>query len=196
VEVLIALTLATTVLTALFALFDNVSDVGLHIRGHIAQSRAMRTVFGVLEDDLRSLEPMTYGPVLASMSQADFSQDKVLVSMLTTATLAPDRPPRHMGVQLVEYLLRGSGNDRRLVRTERPFAHVNGNFDPTEVVLARGHVEADMHFFDPSYHEFRDDWDPSSMGNTPPTAVRMRLTLGGEDSEQEYELVVPLFSGI
>lgn len=192
VEVLIALTLAATVLTALFALFDTVSDVERQTGARFAESRAMRTVFGVLEEDLRSLKPAGDDAVLASVQQSDFNQDEVLLSMVTASSLSMTARVPHLGMQLVEYSLRGGGDGRRLVRTERPYANVLGDFEPTEIVLAEGVLEVEMGFYDVEYHEFRDDWDPAYEGTAPPAAVRMRLVLGDENSEQEYELVVPL----
>lgn len=192
IEVLLAMTLAAIIMAALFALFDNVSGVQKHVSRHFDRSRTMRVVFGVMEDDLRSMLPANDTTVLASVDNAGFGQDTSLFSMLTAASLRPGEQVPPLGLNEVEYVLRGDSGHRRLVRRERPHAGIRGDFEDTEVVLADDVARVEVGFFDSSYHEFRKDWDPSNLGTTLPAAVRVRLTLGDANNQEEYELVIPL----
>ncbi len=194
IEVLLALTLASIILASLFALFDNVSDVQRHVRESFARSRVMRTVFGVMEDDLRSIQQPEDSPVLAGVSNSGFGQDESLLSIITASTLTMHQRTPHLGLQLVEYVLRGDSGRRRLVRRERPYARINGDFEYSEVVLAQDVQDLEVGYYDEDYNEFRAEWDPSFEGNDLPLAVRVRLTLGEEDAKEVYELVVPLSS--
>ena len=194
-----ALALGATVMVALFGMYEGVLDASEQIHRRSEGDRAVRVVLGLIEDDLRSL-CLVRGSDLQPLDE-EFEDDtgasgETVLAMTTSATLDLGAPLPHMGVQAVEYVLESGADGQRLVRRERPYAGITGDFEWSEVVLLDGVVDFKIGFWDMGFNEFSDDWELMA-GSALPQAVRVTIVLKGyNDGRRRIEFVTPLESGL
>lgn len=194
-----ALALGATVMVALFGMYEGVLDASEQIRRRSVSERAVRVVLGLIEDDLRSLCVVEGAGV--NVLGNEFEEDtgasgEVVLAMTTSATVDLDSRLPHLGVQAVEYVLETMPDGDRLVRRERPYAGIEGDFDWMEIVLLESVGDMDIGFWSTGFNEFTDDWELME-GTELPLAVRVALELANETGgERSYELVIPLGKGL
>lgn len=194
-ELLVAMALAAAVLTSLFAMFRTVIDTAAGAKAVMGEDRAARTLMRILEDDLgsaavsgRDEDEFTARPAEVNLAGTPF------LVFSTTSTLAFTEDWPVFGVQRVEYVLRRGreGKTVRLVRRERPYAGVEGDFDWREYPLGESLAAFRAEYFDDEFNEFEKEWNPGS-GENAPYAVRFTFRIRPEG--REWELVVPVPGG-
>ena len=189
-----ALALGATIMIALFATYEGVVDSAEQIRARSVAERSARVALGMFEDDLRSLTPVEgWGvPVLGGPLDEDTgAQGEVILTMTTTSTLDLDSPIPNWSIQLVEYELEKGRAGTRLVRRERPYAGIKGDFEWTEIVLVENVEDFEVEFWSPTFNEFSTSWQFGDDDDIP-LAVRVSFSVVDEDSSHGYELVTPL----
>lgn len=193
-EVVVALALGATIMVALFATYEGVVDSAQQIRSRSVAERAARVALSIIEDDLRSLAtvPKWGVPVLGGPLDEDTgARGEVVLTMTTTTTMDLAAPIPHWGIQLVEYELEEGATGKRLVRRERPYAGITGDFEWTEVVLVDDVEDFEVGLWMPTFNEFTSAWQISG-DVVVPLAVRVSFTVQDEGASRSYELVTPL----
>ena len=187
-----ALALGATVMVALFGMYESVLDASEQMRRVSLADRGVRVALGVLEDDLRSLTRVrktTWQVLNDGLEDEDTgAMGRSVLAMTTTATLDFDSSLPHLGVQWVEYVLEDADDGYVLVRRERPFAGVRGDFDWTEVPLLNGIEKFSVQYWNTGFNEFDNDWE-FVQGMPLPSALRLDIAMKGDRS---YQLVVPV----
>ena len=181
-EVVMALALGATVMVALFATYEGVVDSAQQIRSRSTADRSARVALGIIEDDLRSLAPVPkWGvPVVGGPLDEDTgAQGEVVLAMTTTTTMDLAAPIPHWGIQLVEYELEEGATGTRLVRRERPYAGITGDFEWTEIVLAENVENFEVGLWMPAFNEFTSTWQIGG-DEAVPLAVRVSFSVAGE----------------
>lgn len=194
-----ALALGATVMVALFGMYGGVLDASEQVRKRSEEDRAVRVVLGLVEDDLRSLCRVEDSglPVLDKEFEDDTgASGEPVLAMTTSATLDLGARLPHLGVQAVEYVIESGADASRLVRRERPYAGLKGDFEWSEVALLRGVESLTIGFWSLGFNEFTTDWELRDTTQMP-LAVRITIVLvSGSGAKKKYELVVPMGSGL
>lgn len=192
-ELLIAMMLMAVIITALFALFSNVIDASQHARKRMQTDKSGRAVLNILEDDLRYMLPdiKTTGLKFVANTQSSMFDEQKLLSFSTTSSLKFQKHENDLSLQYVTYSLQEQDDDTfKLIRTERPFPTVIGDFSELRYELVENVLECQFEYYNSEYNEFQSEWGVEKT-NTP-KAVRVRMTLGTPESSYEYVLTIPL----
>lgn len=192
-ELLIAMTLMATIITTLFALFSNVIDASIHARKSMAYSQAGRTVLSILEDDFRYMLPDIKTNEIkfdATLESKTFDEQNLL-GLATTSSLAFHSHDHTRTLQYVTYSLKKQDNDLvTLIRTERSNPTVKGDFKSLKYPLIEDVSQFLFEYYNEEYNEFQEDWGVEK--STLPTAIRVTLILGTQDTPRKFQLVIPL----
>lgn len=189
-----ALALGSTVMVALFAMYEGVLDASEQVRRVSAAGRSARMALGVIEDDLRSISPVPGSGLFMLAEEQDLgtgADGTVVLSMTTTATLDFSSELPHWGIQVVEYMLVDGVRGESLVRRERPFAGIVGDFEWLESVLLEDVDEVRVETWDASFNDYSTNLDMLE-GLRLPKALRVTLSQSNEGGVRTYELVTPL----
>ena len=190
-EVLIAMTLVATIVTALFGLFSNVIDATVHARTQMASDQAGRIILNVIEDDLRyMIVNSKYDNMKFNSSTDTASDEELLLGFASTSTLSFKEKSDHIGLQQIEYVLQSADEHNQLVRKERPYPSISNSFEWKEYVLADNVVSCSVEYYDPDYNAFQENWD--SLKTTLPRALRFTMNLDYKGTIKTYSLVVPM----
>ena len=208
VELLIAMTRTAVIGMVLFSTYAAVMDNGKNVRNRVLQRESERVFWGILDNDIAglcvsgdkhsTLPPLARDPIVLSedyyrMTEADppeASSDEVLLSFPTSSHLADIPESALPGPVCVEYVLRDGNRSAALIRRERAFCGVDGDFPWSELVLVRDVKRAEAALYTPKTG-FVAEWpspvDPEDM----PQAIRFRIER--EDEERPQEIVIPVF---
>lgn len=151
-----------------------------------------RAILNIIEEDLRYAIPdtKTDGLKFIANNSSSIFEEQELLSFATTTSLRFQPHEDDITLQYVTYLLREQDNGYTLVRKERPYPTVVGDFSSLSYDLAEHVVNCTFEYYDKEYNEFQSEWniEKSSL----PNAIRATLTLGTSESPYSYTLTIPL----
>lgn len=192
-ELLIAMMLMAVIITALFALFSNVIDASQHARKRMKTDKSGRAILNILEDDLRYMLPdiKTTGLKFKANTSSSISDEQKLLSFATTSTLKFETKENDITLQYVTYSIQEQDNRTfKLIRIERPFPSVVGDFSELRYELAENVLECQFEYYNSEYNEFQSEWGVEKTSI--PKAIRAHITLGTPDKTYPYVLIIPL----
>ena len=185
--------LMAVIITALFALFSNVIDASQHARKRMETDKSGRAILNILEDDLRYMLPdiKTTGLKFIANTQSSMFDEQKLLSFATTSSLRFEAHENDINLQYVTYSLQEQDDKTfKLVRTERPFPTVTGNFSELRYTLLENVLACQFEYYNSEYNEFQSEWGVEKTST--PKAIRASITLGTPDNSYEYILIIPL----
>lgn len=184
----------TIILTALFALFSNVIDASQQARGKMKRDQVGRAILNIIEEDLRYAIPdtKTDGLKFVANNSSSIFEEQELLSFATTTSLRFQEHEGDITFQYVTYLLREQDNGYTLIRKERPYPTVVGDFATLSYELAENVVDCTFEYYNDEYNEFQAEWNIEK--SSPPSAIRVTLALGTAESPYNYVLTIPLLS--
>lgn len=214
-ELLIALGLTAVIGMVLFTCWDMVVRSGQDVRRTVAAREAERIAHVVLDNDMSTLivhvaegstlPPLSRQPIvppdifyaLTGREKPPEREDELLVSFacgagISHATLALAAPENGSpgGPVCVEYRLRKSAlGGHNLIRRERAYCGLSGDFPWLEIVLLSSLERAGLELILPGGRIVRD-WDGQEERPLP-QAVRLRFLRVGEMEEEIFEVPVP-----
>lgn len=208
VELLIAMVLTALIGTVLFSTYILISDSGVKGRALVQSREAPRIFWGIAETDIsglvlsKELPLPSRTPILpsekwqeASGESAEPAEGTYLLTFATTSSLEGGPELGLSGPLCVEYVARQGRSGMALIRRERPFCGVDGDFPWSEAVLLTGLKDVRMKL----YSSERGEWDVPEekewhrIGAVLPQALRIILEY--EDAEEPETLLVPLLQG-
>lgn len=209
-EMLIAMTLTAVIGTVLFSTYNMVMDSGISIRKTVHQREGRRIFWTILDSDISGL--CLIEKVLPSLSRDSIhnseaylkwigdekaspkdNEDELVLSFATTTSLTDALPTSVSGPVCVEYMLRSGGNAKVLIRRERAFCGVDGDFPWSEFVLLRNIRKIDVALYSQAQNRFETEWEPIQAGDAPES---LRFTVHWDmatGSDEESQIVIPLF---
>ncbi len=195
-ELLVALAMSALVGVAVFTMQNSVLGAFDQARQVRREMFGLQVATETLNDDFRSAYTCRCDDEdhFFIGSSADRTEDPFL-EFTTTASLDMEADPAGLDLRRVRYVLvsgRTKGlND--LVRQERAYAGIDGEFPWSGVVLVRDVRELDIEYLDGSMDTYVSSFtsDPTSR-NRPmlPRALRLRILCGKEDSDRGTDIVV------
>lgn len=205
-EMLIALALTAVVSTVLFSTWRFTASHSLWIRRSVIERETERILPGILDADiagLMQLQDAQGRPLLPPISRVPMdslhppvrekavreaeTEDEILIAFPTSTSLMQENPQPVAAPVCVEYVLRPLPGGKALVRRERAFCGVPGEFPWEELVLTRNLREVEMAGLYPD-QGYVLEW---KEGMQLPLAVRFRL-FRQEDATPWIELLAPL----
>ena len=208
VELLIAMVLTAIIGTVLFSTYILISDSGVKGRELVQSREAPRIFWGIAETDIsglvlsKELPLPSRTPMLpsekwqkATGESVDPAEGTYLFTFATTSSLEGGAELGLSGPLCVEYVARQGRSGIALIRRERPFCGVDGDFPWSEAVLLTGLKDVRMKL----YSSERGEWDVPEekewhrIGAVLPQALRIILEY--EDAEEPETLLVPLLQG-
>lgn len=208
VELLIAMTLTAVIGMVLFSTYAAVMDNGKNVRERVARREGERVFWGIIDNDIAglcvtddkrsTLPPLSREPILLSddyyrttdADPPDASSDEVLLSFPTSSHLADIPESALPGPVCVEYVLRDGSRAAALIRRERAFCGVEGDFPWSELVLVRNVERVEVALYAPKTG-YADDWPSPVAPEEMPQAIRFSIEREGEERPQT--IVVPVF---
>lgn len=208
-EMLIAMTLTAVIGTVLFSTYNMVMDSGIRIRKTVSQREGRRIFWTILDSDLSGLclmenvlPPLSRVPISNSEAYLRWSgdekvtvkdsEDEIILSFATTTSLTESLQTSGSGPVCVEYRLCSGNNAKVLVRRERAFCGVDGDFPWEEYVLLRNIRKIDVALYNRAQNQFETEWEPVQAGDVP-ESIRFTVHWELTNSAEESQLVVPLF---
>lgn len=206
-EMLIALALTAVVCTVLFSTWRFTASHSVWIHKSVAQRETSRLLPSILDADMAGLtwlqdengRPLLPPPGRVPMSRfhlpvtdqkdSKFAfDDAVLLAFPTTTSLSRQNAVALVAPVCVEYVLRPLSGGTALVRRERAFCGVRGDFPWEELVLLRNIRRVELAALLPD-QGYIVDWE----GGTPlPQAIRLRLFREEDNDIPWLELLTPL----
>ena len=201
-EMLIAMALTAVIGAVLFRTWDMVTLSGRQAQQAVAERERGRIVFGIIDNDIAAMrivsEEMTTLPPLgktAVISSEEYYKEteteapeqeegeSILLSFATGTSALPESVSPSGGMFCVEYRLRSTSSNRKMVvRRERPFCGVSGEFPWREIVLFPSLVTARFDLILPggqTVTEWGEDGSDSS------DAIGVRLVYKMSEAEDE-----------
>ena len=195
-ELLVAMTLMATVITALFGLFTNVIDASQHMRAKIEGGQVGRTIASIVEDDLRFLHTALGGKQFRFRAKplSTAFDDTAFLAFTTSSSLDYRVVSRQADLQNVEYVLRRNDTKTQsFIRREKRHATVSGEFDWIEFELIENVQSLQLAFYDSDTKEFKKEWGVERSGI--PSAIRFTIAFGEEGNTKKYTFLVKLPQG-
>lgn len=207
-ELLIAMMLTAVIGAVMFKTWDLVIRSGAKAQGVVEKRERERIVFGIMDNDMASLllgseensrlplpsrSPIVPDDEFNALMKRDADNSlprgtTMLLSFAGEATIKPEGSPLGFPV-CVEYVLRrGIGSKSSLVRRERDFCGISGDFPWTEAVLMEDLHEAGMQMILPDGSRL-DQWTIEDLLAEP---VAMRFYWKKNLTDEE-EVFFPLF---
>lgn len=173
-EVLIAMALSAVIMVALFAVFNAVADVAAGVKSHEAEGYGQRALESILFDDLRSVYRGSGANYkFTGNSGAFLGSDGEFLSFCTTATLGASGDGPSFSLRRVEYLLDGNSREKTLIRREKSYCGVKGDWEWVEVPILKGIADLEAEYLDPMDDSYVTEW----VGMTRfPRAVLLHVT--------------------
>lgn len=192
-EVLVAVALSAVAMMAVFSMFGTVTGVAADVARKEAGHYDGLAFEAILFDDLRSLYFDKGDTEFRFLGNNAGLQDegRRVLAFATSASLASgqERPP--LSVQRVEYVLReGADGERELVRRERPYSGLMGDWEWLDAAVLAGFEDLDVGYLDPADGRFVDQW----QGAVPPPALRVEVLWPG-DRRDVFEIDLSEMAG-
>lgn len=208
VELLIAMVLTALIGTVLFSTYAFIADSGVKGRELVQSREASRIFWGIVDADIsglvlsRDLPLPSRTPMRPSEEWLEAARETVepedgvcLMAFATTSFLDQGPEVGLAGPRCVEYVARQGRSGVALIRRERPFCGVDGDFPWTEAVLLTGLKDARVALYSSEHGEWdmpeEKEWH--RLGAVLPQAVRIILEYDG--AEEPETLLVPLQKG-
>lgn len=204
-ELLIAMILTALIGTVLFSSYILIADNGVKGRELVHSREAPRIFWGIVDTDiaglllsrelpLPSITPITPSKKWVELVGApeDGEDGKHLLTFATTASLDSDGEERIAGPYCVEYVARQGRNGTALIRRERMFCGVDGDFPWTEAVLLTGLEDIEVKLCSVEHGEFDvpEEREWYRVGAVLPDAVLISLEYEGREAES---LLIPIY---
>lgn len=217
IEVLLALLIAAMVMLGTYSVTSQVMGLSEDVQSGLAAEDALEILHLTLGNDLESTiwtetqkkdaaEAMAFygGQDLTSLSSSD---DKLVFSLTTAATMDPGAPFPSHAFNRVEYVLRplpesekGKLDSRRLVRREIPLATLSWRdrerMAAYETVLLNEVTQFTVQFYENAANAPLSAWDSRSRqaGRLSPLPVQVRLTgtAAFSDKRRALDVRIPL----
>ncbi|WP_147822604.1 prepilin-type N-terminal cleavage/methylation domain-containing protein [Salidesulfovibrio onnuriiensis] len=184
-EVLVAVALSAVIMMALFAMFGSVADVASSVRAREEAASGVRTLEGLLFDDLRSLYAGKETEFrFVGKSGSFLGEGGTLMAFSTTASLGDNSDGASFSLQRVEYVLKDVSGVGTLFRREKRYCGLSGRWPWVEVPVFRGIDELEVAYADPETDSFLSEW---ASGQRYPASVRVRI-LGADGEEQRFSV--------
>lgn len=199
-EMLIAMALTAVIGAVLFRTWDMVALSGRQAQQAVADRERKRIVFGIIDNDIAALHIASEGsstlPPLGKTAILPSEEycaetgreppepeegESILLSLATRVSALPEVVSTAGDMFCVEYRLRPVASGRKmLVRRERAFCGVSGEFPWREIVLFPSLVTARFDLVLPG-GQTATEWDGSDSTN----AVGLRLVCKMSETEDE-----------
>ncbi|OBQ46602.1 PulJ/GspJ family protein [Halodesulfovibrio spirochaetisodalis] len=195
-EILIAMMLMATIITALFGLFTNVIDASEHARRRMDVDKIGRAVLNIVEEDLRYMRPDTSTDNLKFDTTIDADDtyapdEEAIFGFATTSSLRLKEVDNEYTLQYVTYTLLKDDNDHyTLFRIEKPNPTISDDFAELKYEIVSNMLNCKFSYYDGEFNEFKDEWGVEKT--TLPTAIKFEFTLGSKGTPHDYSLVIPL----
>ena len=177
-EVLVAVALSAVAMMAVFSMFGTVTGVAADVSRTAAGHYDALAFEAVLFDDLRSLYFDKSDKDCRFVGNNAGLQDEGhrVLAFATTASLASGRDNAPFSVQCVEYVLRERAvGERVLVRRERPYCGLMGDWEWAAAAVLAGFEVLDVTYLKPADGGFADHW----RGPAPPPSLRVEVLWPG-----------------
>lgn len=204
IELLIAMVLTAVIGSVLFSTWMLVADGGARARGLVRSREAARIFWALADTDFSGLVLSEHLPrpsrtpiqpsaawLEASGGEADAPDGTCLISFATMSSLDPDVPEGAAGPVCVEYVRRRGGRGEALIRRERPFCGVEGDFPWAEAVLLTGLADVKVRLVTAGRDEAEvpEEKAWNRAGSVIPDGLRIVVEYEGKEPEQ---LLIPL----
>lgn len=208
VELLIAMVLTALIGAVLFSTYILIADSGVKGRELVQSREAPRIFWGIVDKDIAgvvlsdALPLPSCTPILSSPKWQETtgnaeepSEGICLLSFATTSSLGDGTEDWLVGPRCVEYVERQGKHGVALIRRERAFCGVDGDFPWTEAVLLTGLEDVRIRL----YSSENQEWDVPEekqwykLGAKLPQAVRIILKHAG--MEEPETLLIPIPEG-
>ena len=211
-ELLIAMALTAVIGMVLFSTYSMVMNNGQSVRALVLEREGERIYRGVLDNDMaglcrgeeeeNGLPGLSRRPIVPSaefyrqtgIEPPEPTNDEVVLSFAGGARLARESitgPDGLDGPVCVEYVLRAGGRDKALIRRERGYCGVEGDFPWAEFVLLRGLQSVDTALYI-SGKGWLPGWEARTEAGDFPRAVRFTLLREGETEPEVF--LAPVFA--
>lgn len=177
-EVLVAVALSAVAMMAVFTMFDTVTGLAVDVARNESAHYDNLAFEAVLFDDLRSLylDEKDRAFRFDGNNAGLLDEESRVMSFATTASLASEREAPPLSVQRVEYVLREREDGvRELVRRERPYCGLLGDWEWADAAVLEGFEDLDVGYLDATDGSFADQW----RGTAPPQTLRVEVTWPG-----------------
>lgn len=191
VEILVAVALSSVIMMALFGMFGSVVEVASSVKLQEDSSYGERTFEGILFDDLRSIyRKKNHNDFKFVGSSGSFlGADGLLMGFSTSASLNSVGSSADFSLQRVEYVLGGDSDSKDILRREKSYCGISGDWEWIEVPILKGITDIEFEYLDPLDDSMVTEWNSASTRF--PKAVYVRVTYPGK---REYLFVVELSS--
>lgn len=191
IEVLLAVSISAIIMVAVFSMFDATASVAESVKEREETVYEARGLQLILSDDLGSLYSGSHSDFKFSGKSGTFlGIDGRLMEFCTASSLDPFNGPR-FSLQMVSYFVEDIDEGLALYREERPYAGLNGEWEPVKVALIRGIKEIEVEYRDPFDGLYVTEWDGTD-GHYP-TVVRISY-LDKDGTENRFDIPVSTFT--
>lgn len=204
-EMLIAMALTAVIGAVLFRSWDMVALSARQAQQAVAQRERGRIVFGIIDNDIAALhmasgELTTLPPLgkTAILSSEEYyaetgteapeleEGERVLLSFATGTSALPDAVSPIGNMYCVEYRLCSvSASRKMLVRRERDFCGISGEFPWREIVLFPSLVTARFDLV-LSGGRAMTEWDGDARDSTDAVGLRLAYTMSDAEDEKYF----------
>ena len=187
-ETLVAITLSSVVMLALFGMFSGVVDVVSHVRMQEGTSYGQSVFRSLLMDDLRSVY---LGPQAEFRFKGESGSflgiDGGFLEFATSASLNSVGEGVATSLKRVQYTMERGEKGSDIIRRELAHCGVTGDWEWVEAVVFRGVEELELEYLDPEDWSYSTEWN--KLGASCPRAVSVHVKC---TDEREFSFVVEL----
>ncbi len=190
-ELLIAISISAVMAMGLYGLYDAVLDISDFARKKLAVDMSDRIVYGILTNDLANVvvDPEGGQDFAFQARSAHSSMGEPFLEFATTASLDLSAESTAVGgIQHVQYFFRaGPGDAKLLVRKERPYCGLTGDWKAREYVIAEEVREVQVEYADPAFGGFVSELDEGK-----PQGVLFSFLLEVEGKQKQCTYLAPV----
>lgn len=187
-ETLVAITLSSVVMLALFGMFSGVVDVVSHVRMQEGVSYGQSIFRSLLMDDLRSVYLGSQPEFRFKGESGSFlGIDGGFLEFATSASLNSVGEGAATSLKRVQYTMERGEKGDDIIRRELAYCGVTGDWEWVDAVVFRGVEELELEYLDPEDWSYSTEWN--KLGISCPKAVSVHLK---STDEREFFFVVEL----
>lgn len=206
IELLIAMSLTSIIGMVLFSTYDMVMQFGNDSKEIVFQKEQERLLSSILDNDFTNIAILNNKPIPVFLSKQEpsdqFKQfiatkdknsntDTLVISLQTTFSIhTPEQNNQLPSAHIVEYYLqKNQHGSYNLIRQERPYASIDIDIPPSELLLDKNIKEVKIEaLFKEQYYS---DWEKQIKSNNDfyPQAFKVNIIYG---DKKEFIMIIPI----
>lgn len=188
IEMLVALTLSSVVMMALFSMYSGVVDVASHVKSEEGTAYGQSVFEAILSEDLQSVYTSIEDEFAFKGRSGDFlGIDGEFLSFCTSASLNAVGAQATMKLNRVEYVLEGGREGKALYRKEKNYCGIPGEWEWVKTKILENVTELELEYLSPEDNSYTTQWE--SVKGSLPKAVSLLIV---HSDGREFRLAIDI----